>query len=87
MNTPDPDTRKRSNRASLGPAGWVALAALFGFLAWAIWYVVHAWGLLGGVSISPVGWLFLILGVVFTIAVGAGLMGLLFYSSRSGKDF
>jgi hypothetical protein len=60
---------------------------LFGFLAWTIWSAIRAWGLLGGVSISPLGWLFLLLGVVLTIAVGAGLMGLLFYSSRSGRDF
>jgi hypothetical protein len=43
--------------------------------------------MLGGVGISPMGWFFLVLGVLFTIAVGAGLMGLLFYSSRKGKDF
>jgi hypothetical protein len=71
----------------LGPWGIVALVALLGFLAWAIWYAVHTWALLGGVGISSTGWLFLVLGVVFTIAVGSGLMALLFYSSRKGKDF
>lgn len=87
MNASNGNTKNRSRTSSLGPAGWVALIALFGFLAWAICYAVHAWALLGGVSISPLGWLFLLLGVVLTIAVGAGLMGLLFYSSRSGRDF
>ena len=71
----------------LGTAGWIAVVVLFGFLASAIVYAVHAWGLLAGVGISPVGWLFLVLGVVVTVAVGAGLMGLLFYSSREGRDF
>jgi hypothetical protein len=28
-----------------------------------------------------------VLGVVVTILVGSGLMALLFYSSRSGRDF
>lgn len=87
MNTPDRDVGNRKEFSSLGPAGWVALAALFGILALVIWYAVHAWGLLGDVSISPLGWFFLCLGVVLTIAVGAGLMALLFYSNRSGKDF
>lgn len=87
MNAPDGENNKRSGTSSLGKAGWVALIALFGLLAWAIWYGFQAWGLMGGVSISPMGWLFLLLGVVFTVAVGAGLMGLLFYSSRSGRDF
>ena len=71
----------------LGAAGWIAIIAMFAFLASAIIYSVHAWGLLAGVGMSPMGWLFLVLGVVVTIAVGAGLMGLLFYSSRKGKDF
>jgi len=71
----------------MGVWGWIALVALFGFLGWAIWYAIHAWGVVTGVGLSPAGWVFLVLGVVFTIVVGAGLMGLLFYSSRTGKDF
>jgi hypothetical protein len=87
MNAPNGDAGNRSDSSLPGPAGWLALVALFGLLAWATWFAVHAWGLLGGVGISLLGWFFLLLGVVVTIAVGVGLMGLLFYSSRSGKDF
>ncbi len=87
MNMSNGDAKTRSRTSSLGPAGWAALVALFGFLVWAIWYAVYAWELLGAVGISRLGWLFLLLGVILTIAVGAGLMGLLFYSSRSGRDF
>jgi hypothetical protein len=32
------------------------------------------------------GWLATILGFVFTVIVGCGLMGLMFYSSRYGYD-
>jgi hypothetical protein len=71
----------------LGPAGWVAIAILAGLLGAATWYAVHAWGQMAGVGISPLGWFFLVLGAVFTTVVGAGLMALLFYSSRKGKDF
>jgi hypothetical protein len=71
----------------LGTAGLIAFLSLLGFLSWAIWYAMHAWGMMAGVGISSVGWLFLVLGVVFTILVGVGLMALLFYSSRKGRDF
>jgi hypothetical protein len=81
------DGNKPNAGSAMGLAGWVAMIALVGFLGWAIWYAIHAWGLMAGVGISPVGWLFLVLGVVVTTVVGAGLMGLLFYSSRKGKDF
>lgn len=85
---PDQDKNADQGRSgSLGTAGWIAMAAMFGFLGWAIWYAVHAWGMLAGVGISPAGWVFLVLGVVVTIIVGSGLMALLFYSSRKGRDF
>lgn len=83
---PDGEPRKSAERR-LGAWGWVALVALFALLAGAIWYCIHAWSELPGVGISPVGWLFLVLGVVLTIVVGGGLMFLLFYSSRKGRDF
>lgn len=83
---PEADKEQEESRR-LGAWGWVAIIVLVALLAFAIWYSVHAWSQLPGVAIPPIGWLFLILGVVLTFAVGAGLMGLLFYSSRKGKDF
>jgi hypothetical protein len=76
-----------SDQRRLGAWGWFAIVALLAILAAAIWYCVHAWDALAGVGISPAGWLFLGLGVALTIVVGGGLMALLFYSSRKGKDF
>ena len=76
------------NRAArLGPWGWFAILALVGLLAAAVFYCIHAWQEVPNVGIPPIGWLFLALGVVFTVFVGGGLMALLFYSSRKGKDF
>jgi hypothetical protein len=75
-----------SSNNRLGVAGWIAIVVLLGFLAAAIAYAVHAWNAMSGVSISPLGWLFMALGVFFTIAVGGGLMGLVFYSSRHDYD-
>jgi hypothetical protein len=33
------------------------------------------------------GWFFMIVGGIVTLAVGGGLMALIFYSSRKGRDF
>jgi hypothetical protein len=72
---------------SLGVGGWIALVVLVGFLAGAIAYAVHTWNELAGVSIPAMGWVFMVLGAVLTLLVGGGLMALLFYSSRKGRDF
>lgn len=81
MSAPEPE-----KSPSIGPAGWIAIIVLLGFLGWALWYAVHAWNALSGVGISTAGWIFMGLGVVFTLLVGGGLMALVFYSSRSGHD-
>ncbi len=70
----------------MSAAGWIALLVLFAFLGVSLWYTVWAWGQLSDVNISALGWLFLGLGVVVTFLVGAGLMGLIFYSSRKNYD-
>jgi len=41
---------------------------------------------MAGVHMSGWGWTFLILGIVVTIGLGAGLMALVFYSSRHDMD-
>jgi hypothetical protein len=82
------DSQKReSGSGRLGLWGWVAIVALFGLLAAAISYAVHAWRMLGGVGIPMAGWVYITLGTAITIVFGAGLMALLFYSSRKGRDF
>lgn len=70
----------------LSPAGIITLAVLFALLAGAIVYAVHAWQAMDGVEMSTAGWVFLIMGVVVTVLLGAGLMGLVFYSSRHDYD-
>jgi hypothetical protein len=61
----------------------VGLLALFGVaVGWAIW----GWQQTAATAIGLHGWLAMILGIIFTIVVGCGLMGLMFYSSRYGYD-
>ncbi len=70
----------------LSLAGWITLAILVGLLFASLWYAVKVWTSMAGVTMSGWGWLFLGLGIVVTIALGAGLMALVFYSSRHDYD-
>ena len=81
MNAPEknPDSR-------LSAAGWITLVILVGLFFAALWYAVKVWTSMAGVHMSGWGWLFLVLGIVVTVALGAGLMALVFYSSRHDYD-
>jgi hypothetical protein len=79
--------RSRNWASQLGGWGWLTVLVLLALLVSAVAYCIYAWREVPNVGIPPVGWLFLALGVVLTLLVGGGLMALLFYSSRKGKDF
>jgi hypothetical protein len=72
--------------APLSWAGWVTIIVLLLLLVGAVWYAVHAWTSMADVHMSVLGWVFLCLGVVVTFAVGAFLMGLVFYSAHHDMD-
>jgi hypothetical protein len=67
-------------------------------LAWAIAAIAIAavvavaivigrfWNTIGAADISPGGWLAMGSGIVATLALGIGLMALMFFSSRHGYD-
>jgi hypothetical protein len=84
---PNGDQEREKKMFGLGAWGRFTVIALLALLAAAIWYCIHAWGEVAGNGISTAGWVFLVLGVTLTIVLGGGLMALLFYSSRKGKDF
>ena len=48
--------------------------------------VVNLWGAVGAAEISIAGWLAMAFGVLATLALGVGLMALVFISSRRGYD-
>ena len=81
-----PENGKTGASAGFGAGGWITMAVLAGFLVAAVAYAIHAWNAMSGVGISTAGWVFMSLGVIFTIVVGGGLMALLFYSSRKNFD-
>ena len=59
---------------------------LFAILAAALWYAAAAWVSLGGPPMQASGYIAMILGIIFSLIIGCGLMALLFYSSRHGYD-
>jgi TRAP-type C4-dicarboxylate transport system permease small subunit len=76
--TKSPRSRRIDSLLIAGLA--VAALAIVGFLS------LRSWISLGDVDISTNGWIAIILGVVVTLAVGGGLMALVFCSSRKHYD-
>jgi len=70
----------------LGWGFWLLTLALMGLLAFAVWGFTVAWRMSGNAPISVHGYVALGLGVVLSLVLGFGLMGLAFYSSRRGYD-
>jgi hypothetical protein len=85
MTAPD-DKPKDASGSGLSPFGIVAILIMVGMLGWAGWYAVQSWNAMSGVEMSPLGWVFMAMGAVVTFLVGAGLMVLIFYSSRHDMD-
>jgi hypothetical protein len=65
---------------------WIAVAVALAVLVVVIVMMASVWTGLGDTGMSAGGWLALVLGVVATLALGIGLMALVFISSRRGYD-
>ena len=64
----------------------LALITLLGLLAASLWYAVGSWTALDAPDMPTELYVAMVLGVLFSVVVGAGLMALVFYSSRHGYD-
>jgi hypothetical protein len=62
------------------------ITLLLAILAGAVFVGHYGWVSAGDVTMPAWGWLMMGLGIVFSLLVGGGLMGLVFYSSRAGFD-
>jgi len=58
---------------------------LLALLAATLWWALYAWNSVD-VEMSIHGYIAMILGIVFSLVIGCGLMALMFYSSRHGYD-
>ena len=70
-------------KRSAGVIG-IVIAALI--VAVVVAVSVGNWNFVGNSGIDLNGWIALILGVIVTLAVGIGLMALVFISNRRGYD-
>jgi hypothetical protein len=50
------------------------------------WFTNYAWNLFPDTEIGAAGTVAMVLGVLLSLAVGVGLMALVFWSSRKGYD-
>ncbi|MFZ2004854.1 MAG: hypothetical protein WAV02_07190 [Stellaceae bacterium] len=67
-------------------AGVIAIVVAVLIVAILVTISVGNWNFVGNSGIDLNGWIALILGVVATLAVGIGLMTLVFVSNRRGYD-
>ena len=65
---------------------WLAIGIGLAAVVIVVGVAVINWQLVGDSGIDLNGWIALILGVVATLAVGVGLMTLVFISNRRGYD-
>jgi hypothetical protein len=71
----------------LSTLGIIALVvALLVILLAAGWFAAQAWISVEGPPMPANGYIAMTLGIVFSLVIGFGLMGLVFYSSRHGYD-
>jgi hypothetical protein len=77
---PTPSQPKRSNAVG----AWILVAVLLLLLVLAVYILVSGWSAAGDASteISAAGWVAMSFGILATLALGIGLMTLIFYSNR-----
>jgi hypothetical protein len=59
---------------------------LLAFLAASVWFAYYVWAVDDGPPMPTAGYVAMGLGILFSLAVGIGLMALIFYSHRHGYD-
>ncbi len=67
-------------------SSWIAVAVAVIVVGGVLAVAASMWAAIGDAEISAGGWVALVLGVLVALALGFGLMALVFISSRSGYD-
>jgi hypothetical protein len=70
----------------LGLGSWSILIVLLVLLAATFVIIYLGWTLANGTDVPASGYVAMAFGVLVSLAVGFGLMALIFYSSRKGYD-
>src|ERR1700682_6472180 len=80
------DRTSSTMSARMGVGSWIILIVLLSLLVATGVVIYFGWTLGNGTDVPTSGYAEMALGVIFSLAVGFGLMALLFYSSRRGYD-
>jgi flagellar basal body-associated protein FliL len=72
--------------ARMGTGSWIILIVLVSLLVATAIAVYFGWTLATGTDVPTSGYAAMVFGVIISLAIGFGLMALLFYSSRKGYD-
>jgi flagellar basal body-associated protein FliL len=72
--------------ARLGVGSWIVLIVLLSLLVATGVVIYFGWTLANGADVPASGYAAMAFGVIISLAVGFGLMALIFYSSRKGYD-
>jgi flagellar basal body-associated protein FliL len=72
--------------ARMGVGSWIILIVLLSLLAATGVVIYFGWTLGNGTDVPSSGYAAMAFGVIISLAVGFGLMALLFFSSRKGYD-
>jgi hypothetical protein len=67
-------------------SAWIAVVIAVGVVGLIGAVIAALWNQIGDSDISTAGWIAMALGVLLTLAVGMGLMALVFISGRRGYD-
>ena len=70
----------------MGVGSWIVLIVLLSLLVATGFVIYLGWTLANGTDVPSSGYAAMVLGVIISLAVGFGLMALVFYSSRKGYD-
>ena len=73
-----------SSARPLGIGSYAIIAVLLVLLVGTIVLAYFGWSSAAGTDVSLAGYVAMAIGVLVSIAVGSGLMALVFYSSRAG---
>ena len=77
---------KIPDRISFDMKTALIILTLGGLLAFAVGVSAYVWWQLEDVELGVYGTIALILGIIFTLATGVGLMRLMYYSHKHGHD-
>jgi hypothetical protein len=82
----DGTSTEPATSARMGVGSWIILIVLLSLLAATGVVIYFGWTLGSGTDVPNSGYAAMAFGVIISLAVGLGLMALLFFSSRKGYD-